>query len=272
MSSNRTAFSLINTMPSLQIMQKALLSTTSLNVLNMPPKKKSPFGISKQWKFTSSSSFSTEKANRKKLRPLVVCGPSGVGKGTIISKYMREMGGAQKFGFTVSHTTRDPRKGEKDGKDYHFTDVSSMRDAIANGQFLEYAEVHGNFYGTSLESLSQLEKKGKIPMLDIDVQGVKNVRERQEQQKQGKSEQCDDESPELDAKFIFIAPPSLELLLDRLVSRGTETEESIKKRTKNAVAEMKYGIQEGNFDAIIVNDDIEEACREFRDVIHRLYD
>ena len=275
MSNSRTVMSLIHTIPTLQTMQKQLLSTTALNVLNMPPKKKTPFGIStsKQRKFTSSSLFPKEKTNKTKprsiIRPLIVCGPSGVGKGTIISKYMREMGGAQKFGFTVSHTTRNPRPGEKDGRDYHFTDVPSMKDAITNGEFLEYAEVHGNFYGTSLESLAQLERNGKIPLLDIDVQGVKNIKERQRQQQ---LHQYSDDSPELQAKFIFIAPPSLDQLLNRLVSRGTETEESIKKRTNNAVAEMKYGIKQGNFDAIIVNDDLDEACREFREVIHRLYD
>lgn len=247
--------------------------STTLHVLNTP---KLPFGVSNEEDCsTTSSSFSTSFSVRKStssikfrsvIQPLVICGPSGVGKGTIITKYMKELGGSQKFDFAVSHTTRKPRPGEIDGVHYHFTDVTSMKESIGNNDFLEFAEVHGNFYGTSLESLSQLESSGKIPLLDIDAQGVKSIKQRQQN--------CYNNNfngPDLQAKFIFIAPPSLDLLLHRLLSRGTETEESIKKRTKNAVAEMTYGLADGNFDAVIINDDLDQACREFRDVINTLY-
>ncbi len=148
---------------------------------------------------------------------------------------------------------------------------------MANNKFLEHASVHGNLYGTSFESLLFLEGEGKLPLLDIDVQGVKKIKECQEEQQQHRQQQQHDisldEAPEfeLQAKYIFIAPPSLDLLLQRLVSRGTETEESIQRRTKNAVAEMEYGMTEGNFDAIVVNDDLDQACKDFNDVINSFY-
>lgn len=144
-----------------------------------------------------------------------------------------------------------------------------MEEAISNGEFLEYAQVHGNLYGTSLQSLQEVQKGGKIPLLDIDVQGVKNVKDRQQYNRVDVQEVGDD-GVQLQAKYIFIAPPSLDSLLNRLVSRGTETEESIKRRTKNAVAEMEYGMAEGNFDAIVVNDDLDRACEEFSNVVDRL--
>lgn len=198
---------------------------------------------------------------RRSIKPLVVCGPSGVGKGTIISRFMDNFGGSTKFGFTVSHTTRKPRPGEIDGIHYHFTDIDTMRNAIERDEFLEWANVHGNIYGTSLKSLSSSDK---YPLLDIDVQGVKSIKKWQEQHKYSS------QLP-LNAKFVFIAPPSLDVLKERLVGRGTETSESIAKRTENAVQEVQYGLSEGNFDAIIVNDDLDCACEEFARVIKELY-
>jgi len=187
---------------------------------------------------------------------------------------MKEYGGSNKFGFTVSHTTRSPRPGEINGVHYHFTTMSSMENAIDKNEFLEYAHVHGNMYGTSLSSLLYLQEEEKLPLLDIDVQGVKKIKECQELQQQQQQQQGGtgiDGKIELEAKYIFIAPPSLDSLLQRLVSRGTETEESIQRRSKNAVAEMEYGMTEGNFDAIVVNDDLDQACKDFNDVINRMY-
>ena len=213
-----------------------------------------------------------DKAMEQILKPLVVCGPSGVGKGTIIEKYMKEYGGSEKFGFTVSHTTRKPRPGELDGIHYHFTDVSSIKAAIQSNKFLEYAEVHGNWYGTSIASLSFVQdKEDKLPILDIDAQGVRNIKEWQ------KNQDVSENGPELDlpkleAKFIFISPPSLDILKERLTARGTETPESLEKRTKNAVAEVTYGSEEGNFDAVIVNDDLDQACADFSRAIDELYE
>lgn len=208
----------------------------------------------------SSKSYSGESLKQIPLKPLVVCGPSGVGKGTIIARYMEELGGSDRFQFTVSHTTRKPRPGEVDGVHYHFTDIESMKAAIERNEFLEWANVHGNYYGTSLASLSTK----KYPLLDIDVQGVKSIKKWQDENK-------DLSQPALDAKFVFIAPPSLDVLKDRLIYRGTETTESLEKRTKNAISEVEYGTTEGNFDAIVVNDDLDRACHEFGRVIEDLY-
>jgi len=200
----------------------------------------------------------TENNNCRILQPLVVCGPSGVGKGTIIAKFMKEHGGSKNFEFTVSHTTRQPREGETNGIHYHFTDYDSMKDAIGKGEFLEHAEVHGNLYGTSIQSLRDVN--GKLPILDIDVQGVKNVKA-----------QVKEDSSALQPKYIFISPPSMDILRKRLELRGTETAKSLEKRTKNALAEMEYGTAEGNFDVIVVNDNLDQACVDFAAAVMQVY-
>ena len=191
------------------------------------------------------------------LEPLIICGPSGVGKGSMIAKYMEDFGGQSDFEFTVSHTTRAPRPGEVDGIHYNFVDMESMKTAIGNSEFLEYAEVHGNYYGTSWESMKSIQRRGKRALLDIDVQGVKNIKEM--------------ESTSLRPKYVFIAPPSMDVLAERLVGRGTESVESLARRTANARAEVEYGLSEGNFDAIVVNDDLETSTKEFANVIRDLY-
>lgn len=195
------------------------------------------------------------------LEPLVVCGPSGVGKGTIISKYMADYNGSEYFGFTVSHTTRQAREGEVDGVHYHFTSPGKMREDIQSRKFLEHAEVHGNIYGTSFSSMRHVQDVlGKKCLLDIDVQGVKSI----------KRQQQEGEVP-IAPKFIFISPPSMEILRERLSNRGTETKETLERRTKNSAAEMEYGLAKGNFDYIVVNDDLEKACHEFDTAVKKLY-
>mmetsp|Transcript_37409 Transcript_37409/g.49615 ORF Transcript_37409/g.49615 Transcript_37409/m.49615 type:complete len:275 (+) Transcript_37409:184-1008(+) len=212
-----------------------------------------------------SSTSGADDTKKPVLRPLIVCGPSGVGKGTIISEYMEKYNGSKHFGFTVSHTTRAPRPGEVDGIHYHFSTRDQMLDSISKGEFLEHAEVHGNLYGTSLDAVMHVQKDlGKYCLLDIDVQGVKKIKETT--QKSG-----DDAEFELDPNYIFIAPPSVDTLRERLVGRGTETEETLARRTKNAVAELEYGLEEGNFDFIVTNGDLEEACRDFERVVRELY-
>eukprot|EP00560_Eucampia_antarctica_P008418 CAMPEP_0197826194 /NCGR_PEP_ID=MMETSP1437-20131217/3180_1 /TAXON_ID=49252 ORGANISM="Eucampia antarctica, Strain CCMP1452" /NCGR_SAMPLE_ID=MMETSP1437 /ASSEMBLY_ACC=CAM_ASM_001096 /LENGTH=270 /DNA_ID=CAMNT_0043426523 /DNA_START=137 /DNA_END=949 /DNA_ORIENTATION=- len=202
------------------------------------------------------------------LKPLVVCGPSGVGKGTIISNFMKKDDGAKFFGFTVSHTTRQPRPGEINGVHYHFVPYDEMRQAIENNEFLEHADVHGNLYGTSFQSISHVQEQlGRNCLLDIDVQGVQNVKNHKLMVENG-----DIQQPRLEPKYIFIAPPSIEILSERLVRRNTEDKESLIKRTKNAAAEMDFGLKDGNFDCVIVNDNLDIACNEFKDAVARLYD
>ena len=162
---------------------------------------------------------------------------------------------SEKFGFSVSHTTRSPRPGEINGIHYHFTDTDDMKRAIETGEFLEYAEVHGNLYGTSLKAIEDVSSDGKICLLDIDVQGVKNIKA----------------LGNFSANYIFIAPPSVEILKKRLTGRGTETSESIERRTNNAIDEMEYGVKEGNFDHVIVNDRLDDTCDELCSIIKDLY-
>ncbi|KAI3782549.1 hypothetical protein L2E82_12600 [Cichorium intybus] len=175
-------------------------------------------------------------------RPVVISGPSGVGKGTLINKLMKDF--PTMFGFSVSHTTRLPREKEQIGVHYHFTKRSIMEEEIKSGRFLEFAAVHGNLYGTSIESVDVVADAGKRCILDIDVQGARSVR-----------------ASSLEAIFIFVCPPSFEELEKRLRARGTETEEQIQKRLRNAKAELEQGKSTGLFDHILVNDDL-EACYE----------
>mmetsp|Transcript_8406 Transcript_8406/g.11993 ORF Transcript_8406/g.11993 Transcript_8406/m.11993 type:complete len:204 (-) Transcript_8406:110-721(-) len=172
------------------------------------------------------------------LCPVVFAGPSGVGKGTLIEMLMKHFAGNQ-FGFSVSHTTRKPRVGEKDGIHYNFTTVEQMKSEIDDGKFIEFANVHGNYYGTSFEAVKSVQKEGKICVLDIDVQGVQIVKK-----------------SSLTPKYIFISPPSIEALESRLRGRGTEKEEDILKRLQNSKEELDYGKGEGNFDRNFVNDDL----------------
>ncbi|VFQ78496.1 unnamed protein product [Cuscuta campestris] len=115
------------------------------------------------------------------VKPIVISGPSGVGKGTLISKLMEEF--PSKFGFSVSHTTRAPRVKEQDGVHYHFTDRCTMEKEIRDGKFLEFATVHGNLYGTSVDAVEVVADSGKRCILDIDVQGAKSVRAKEQIQK-----------------------------------------------------------------------------------------
>lgn len=177
---------------------------------------------------------------------VVIAGPSGVGKGTLISKLRQEF--PRLFGFSVSHTTRNPRPGERDGVDYHFTTIQEMKDGIDGEKFIEWANVHGRYYGTGYEAVRKVgEVQGKICLLDIDVQGCRQVREKG-----------------LKAKFVFVAPPSMEELENRLRGRGTEDEDSLTRRLENAKGEMKAKDENGLFDILLINDNLERAYGELK--------
>jgi len=178
-------------------------------------------------------------------KPLVVNGPSGVGKGTLINKLMAEH--PSKFGFSVSHTTRGPRPGEVDGQHYHFSSHADMEALIAENGFVEHARVHGNIYGTSKAAVQKVLDSGKLCILDIDVQGAELVK------KSG-----------MNAQYVFIKPPSMQELEDRLRGRGTETEDKIQKRLANAKGELKYADKPGFYDRVIVNNELEAAYMELK--------
>lgn len=174
------------------------------------------------------------------LRPVVLCGPSGSGKSTLVKRLMTDF--TDKLGFSISHTTRKPRPGEVDGVHYHFIDREDMTEAINNGKFIESAIFSGNMYGTSKAAVEKVLESQKVCILDIDTQGVKQIKQ-----------------SDLRPWYIFIEPPSLEELEKRLRLRSTEDEESLSNRLKIAAKELEYGKTPGNFDIIILNDNLDEA-------------
>mmetsp|Transcript_17692 Transcript_17692/g.51491 ORF Transcript_17692/g.51491 Transcript_17692/m.51491 type:complete len:545 (-) Transcript_17692:147-1781(-) len=194
-----------------------------------------------------------DAAKPESPRPVVFCGPSGVGKGTLIDMLMKRFPEDQ-FGFSVSHTTRPPRQGEKDGIHYNFTTVDDIKKEIDAGKFIEYAEVHGKYYGTSVAAVETVKSSGKICVLDIDVQGVQSVKK-----------------SSLEPIYVFIAPPSMDELEKRLRGRGTESEEDMKERLANAQGELDYGLAKGNFDKIFTNDDLGKTFEELVTVFKEWY-
>ena len=167
---------------------------------------------------------------------LVVSGPSGTGKGTLLERLLRE---DESFVFSVSATTRSPREGEQDGVHYHFLTEARYDELVAQDAFLEYATVHGNRYGTLKEEVYGRMERGENVLLDIDTQGAINVMEK---------------AP--DCVSVFILPPSYEELHRRLEGRHTESPENIERRWNNAHQEIP---QMGRYQYIIVNDDLEKA-------------
>lgn len=168
----------------------------------------------------------------------VISAPSGTGKTTLLKQVMAAI---PNLGFSVSHTTRQPREGEQPGVDYHFVDHQKFKSMIEAEQFLEWAEVHGNFYGTSIGAVADKLEQGIDVILDIDVQGAAILR--------------DDTT--LDAVHVFIAPPSIEQLEQRLRGRNTEDEQTIQLRLSNSVEEMK---QQDKYHYLVINDQLEEAA------------
>lgn len=175
----------------------------------------------------------------------VISAPSGTGKTRLLGEVMSSLAG---LSFSISHTTREPRPGEKNGVDYHFVSRDEFLLMVENNKFLEYAEVHNNLYGTSTEAIDRQMSDGVDVILDIDVKGASILRA--------------DKS--VSATQIFIAPPSLAELEKRLRGRGTESEEMLKLRLQNAVNEMA-ALPE--YDYLMVNDEFDEACGVFEAII-----
>ncbi|MBU2645903.1 guanylate kinase [bacterium] len=180
-----------------------------------------------------------------KSKLIVISAPSGSGKTSIFKKAKAVL---PNLVFSISYTTRQPRAGEINGVDYFFTDEHQFRKMIDGDQLLEWAEVYGNFYGTSKEFIERSQREGKIVVLDIDVQGAMQLKQ----------------LPDLDAIFVFFMPPSLEELSKRLVLRGTEDDASLRKRIDNAEHEMSF---KDEYDYQIVNDQLEDAVDAFLKVI-----
>lgn len=180
---------------------------------------------------------------RKKGRLYVISGPSGTGKGTICAEILKDINNE----FSVSMTTREPREGETHGKEYYFVSHEDFLDNIEKGNFLEYATVFDNYYGTPRDMVLKRLEKGRNIILDIDVQGGLNVK-----------------AAMPDAVLIFLLPPSLAALRERLEKRGTETPDKIEKRLSKAVNEIRFI---GEYDYYVVNDIREEAVQEVRSIM-----
>ncbi|CAF1533098.1 unnamed protein product [Adineta ricciae] len=195
------------------------------------------------------------------VRPIVICGPSGVGKGTLLKWLFAEF--PDDFAFAVSHTTRKPREGEIHGKSYFFTDRESMMKDIEAGKFIETAEFAGNLYGTSVATLENLATQGKICFLEIDTQGAKRLRNFA-----GSVEKISS----LNARFLFVRPVSHEVLERQLRSRGTESDEKIQERLDLAKLEVEF--LENNpdfFEKVLVIDNFEAAYSELKAYISTFY-
>ncbi len=174
----------------------------------------------------------------------IVSGPSGVGKGTIREKILKEI---PDLLFSVSVTTRDRRPGEIDGKDYIFVTVDRFREMIEKDELLEWAEVYGHYYGTPLRFIEEAKNRKEDVLLEIDIQGAKKVMEK-----------CKD------AVSIFIAPPSIDVLIERLKKRATETEEELEKRIVNAKKELEEAFF---YDYYVINDNIDDAVSRVKCII-----
>ena len=174
----------------------------------------------------------------------VLSGPSGVGKSSLRENVRREF---PQLAYSISYTTRPPRYGESEGKDYHFVSEDSFFAMREAGAFLEWAFVHGNYYGTSVNQLEkQLKENGDV-LLEIDVQGARQVKAHFPQ-----------------ACFIFVLPPDRETLEKRLLERGTEQGEDIEARLENAMGEL---LEASWYDYLIINDVLEEAAEALKAVI-----
>lgn len=175
---------------------------------------------------------------------IVISGPSGAGKGTICKELLEK---EENLYLSVSATTRKPREGEVHGVNYYFLEKEDFMKRVENEEFLEWAEVHGNCYGTPKFNVEELINQGKNVILEIDVQGALNVKKN-----------CED------GVFIFILPPSMEELKRRIINRGSETPESLITRFKNAYEEINF-ISKYNY--AVVNDNLEDAVSKVQNII-----
>ena len=176
--------------------------------------------------------------------PVVLSAPSGAGKTTIAKALVEKM---EDVVFSVSSTTRPARDHEVDGVDYHFLSEVDFRAMIEADELVEWAEVHGHLYGTPRESLRAALEEGRFLILDVDVQGAMQMRERVQ-----------------DVVLVFVLPPSADALVERLTGRGTEGEDNVARRIENARGELEQASQ---FDYIVVNENLDQAIDEVRSIV-----
>jgi guanylate kinase len=182
----------------------------------------------------------------------VITGPSGVGKGTLISRLRERI---PQLELSVSATTREPREGERDGHDYHFLEPEEFDRMAREGEFLEHATFSGNRYGTLRDEVEKRMRAGRPVVLEIEVQGARQVRAAMA-----------GEGSEGDAVMIFIAPPDPAALRDRLAGRGTDSDEAIARRLETAKQELEAQVE---FPHTVLNDDVERATDELEQIVRR---
>ena len=188
----------------------------------------------------------------KPLNAIVVCGPSGVGKGTLLGRLFREY--PKTFAYSVSHTTRKPRVGEQNGREYHFVDRDEILRMRDNNEFLELCDVHGNFYGTSVAAVRDVQKQGRICVIEIDVKGAQKLYNRNDDA--------------LNCVYFFIPAPKEELR-KRILGRGADDEAMLQRRLETAESEYKFlEDHPGFFAATIVNDVLDEAYGRLVDAVN----
>lgn len=175
----------------------------------------------------------------------VVSSPSGGGKGTLVRGVLEVV---ENLSYSVSYTTRGPRANEVNGREYFFVDVPTFEEMVADGEFLEWACVHGNFYGTSKRQIAEKTAAGIDMILEVDVQGAASVRKLL-----------------MDSVSVFILPPSFEVLKQRLCARGTDTPENLELRLRNAPEELSQFLA---FDYVIINDEVDRAVAQLASIIH----
>ncbi len=183
------------------------------------------------------------RVNKMTGKLFILSGPSGVGKGTLRENALKNF---NNLVYSISCTTREPREGETNGVEYRFISRDEFEQGINNNLFLEYARVHENYYGTLKSDVIQELESGKNVLLEIDVQGALQVREKMN-----------------DSILIFIAPPSIEELSRRLINRNTETQHDLNIRLANAAKELELA---NKYDYIVVNDDLDSASRKLQEI------
>ncbi|MDR3111993.1 MAG: guanylate kinase [Elusimicrobiota bacterium] len=182
--------------------------------------------------------------NEKEGTLIVISAPSGTGKTTICKEILRKIGNLE---YSISYTTRLPRKDEKDGREYFFVDEKTFKKMIDNKKFVEWANVHQNYYGTSKDFLNKALKNGKNVILEIDVQGGEKIKEIYPYS-------C----------MVFIAPPSFKTLKERLIARNKDSAKTIKLRLKNAKDELKYLPK---YDYLVINENLNDAVSNVKNII-----
>lgn len=183
-------------------------------------------------------------SNMEKGLLIVVSGASGTGKGTVCKKILSDM---PEIFYSISATTRQPRNGETDGVEYFFITPEEFQTWIAEDKFLEYAQVYGNFYGTPLHKIEERRNRGENVLLEIDTHGALNVMKKVP-----------------DGIYIFLLPPSLDELKNRIENRGTETPETLERRLNAAKSEIEIGKK---YQYVVINDAVEKAVEKIKAII-----